>query len=280
MNPLMDCSVVIPTRGGVDQARTCIGSLLESAGFPQLEILVVDDGTASAGELQDEFGMVRVLEHQRPRGFGSAANTGLWHARHERIVLVNDDTRFAPRALGELLRGLDEADAGLVGPVSNEVKPPQQLSQTDDLLGGREEIQAIEASLADLPRFREVEDLSGLCVALRRATLDRIGGFDEGFFPGLFEDDDLSLRVRLRGLRLIVAQHAFLWHDGHATFDRLGMAQTEVSRQMQDRFLAKWGADPVGRALVAHRLRHDGVVEPAVEEARRRWPRWPGPGLD
>ena len=72
--------------------------------------------------------------------------------------------------------------------------------------------------------LQDVESLAGLCLMFDRTTLEALGGFDEVFGLGNFEDDDLSLRARLRGGRLVVVRSAFVHHRGSRTFKALGVA--------------------------------------------------------
>jgi Flp pilus assembly protein TadD len=110
---------------------------------------------------------------------------------------------------------------------------------------------------------------------LRRATLDRVGWFDERFGHGNFEDDDLSLRLRLHGYRLVIARRAFLHHEGHATFRSLGLdVPTEIARRRRQ-FVDKWQADPAGRAAIAAMQPDLQAAASAAAMARRIWPRWP-----
>ena len=57
----------------------------------------------------------------------------------------------------------------------------------------------------------DVPALCGASVLLRRAMLDRIGGFDTRYFM-YFEDVDLSWRVRRAGWRLVYTPHSRLRH--------------------------------------------------------------------
>src|SRR5204863_113454 len=95
-------------------------------------------------------------------------------------------------------------------------------------------------SLAEGPTVRapweEVAVVDGVCLCLRRATLEAVGGIDEGygFFHGY--DRDLSFAVRETGRRCVVV-HAPFRHAGGGT-RRLAAAATT--------------AGDAGSALIAH----------------------------
>ena len=48
----------------------------------------------------------------------------------------------------------------------------------------------------------EMPMVTGACIAMRREVFERLGGWDEGFVAGDFEDSDLCLRAREAGFRI------------------------------------------------------------------------------
>src|SRR5690606_35808004 len=56
------------------------------------------------------------------------------------------------------------------------------------------------------PRFnfvREVDYCSGAAIALRATLFGELGGFDTHYAPAYYEDTDLAMQVRARGLRVL-----------------------------------------------------------------------------
>ena len=60
--------------------------------------------------------------------------------------------------------------------------------------------------------------LSGFCLLMKRDVYDTIGGLDERFRIGFFDDDDLAERARRAGFELAVAHDLFVHHFGSRTF--------------------------------------------------------------
>lgn len=80
---------------------------LEAAGVPSYEVLVVDDGSSdgtgeAAGRVADRYS-VRVVRHQRNRGYGGALRTGFDLADHDAVWLMDSDGQFDPDDLALLL---------------------------------------------------------------------------------------------------------------------------------------------------------------------------------
>jgi GT2 family glycosyltransferase len=270
------CSVVIPCHGGADLTRACIETLLAQDGGPPAEILLVDnqspDDTATLGSVHPA---VRVLRMERNLGFAGGVNAGIRAARGTHVLVLNNDTRAATNLLSELRTVLaSDPRIGATAPVSNYVKGPARLPWVD----ARDA--AVRAEIAALletepARTQDVDTLAGLCLLLRRDTFARIGLFDERFGHGNFEDDDFCLRLRLHGYRLVIARRAFLHHEGHATFRSMGLdMKTQLERRLAQ-FVAKWRADPAGRAVIAALSGDVEGAGTAAAEARRSWPLWP-----
>ncbi len=68
-----------------------------------------------------------------------------------------------------------------------------------------------------------VRKLSGFCLLMKRSVYEKIGGLDERFGIGFFDDDDLAERARRAGFELVVAQDLFIHHFGSRTFQGNGV---------------------------------------------------------
>ena len=107
-----------------------------------------------------------------------------------------------------------------------------------------------------------VPKLSGFCLLMKRAVYDKIGGLDERFGLGFFDDDDLAERARRAGFELAVAHDLFVHHFGSRTFAGNGIDAGKLLDENAGRFADKWGlagtngrrvalrpfAEPVARA--------------------------------
>jgi GT2 family glycosyltransferase len=273
----MPCSVVIPCHNGAALTAACIDSLRrQTAGDRPDEILLVDNASSDeTPQLAQLHPSVRVLRQDENRGFAGGVNAGIAAARGEFVLVLNNDTQAAPTMLRELRQALtlDTAIAA-VAPTSNHVKGPARI-EVGTFGSTPEGRDAIAAELATMPRVQDVDTLAGLCLLLRRTTLDEIGPFDERFGHGNFEDDDFCLRLRLRGYRLAIAQRAFLHHEGHATFRALGIDLSQELARRRAQFVAKWQHDPAGRAHIAAWNGDLAAAAAAADTARTIWPAWP-----
>ncbi len=79
---------------------------------------------------------------------------------------------------------------------------------------------------------------------------ETIGGLDERFGLGFFDDDDLAERARRAGFGLAVAHDLFVHHFGSRTFVGNGIDAETLLEENARRFAAKWGHEtPRGRRV-------------------------------
>jgi glycosyltransferase involved in cell wall biosynthesis len=246
-------SVIIPCWNQLEYTQLCLQSLFERTG-PGWELIVVDNGsTDGTGEYLAGIGgrcpvPVRVITNKENRGFPAAANQGLQAARGDYLVLLNNDTVVTDGwldGLGALTGKTVEGGrpVGLVGPMSNYVTPPQVVEPVP-----YQEMEAMHAfARAWKERHRggwqRANKLSGFCLLMTRAAYEAVGGLDERFGLGFFEDDDLALRVRKAGFELAVARDVFVHHFGNRTMTGNRVDAERLMNENLARLRAKWGAE-------------------------------------
>jgi GT2 family glycosyltransferase len=64
--------------------------------------------------------------------------------------------------------------------------------------------------------------VSGACLLIRKSVYDEVGGLDEGFLIGDFEDSDLCLKVRQKGLKIACCRDINLTHLERQSFAHIG----------------------------------------------------------
>jgi GT2 family glycosyltransferase len=176
---------------------------------------------------------LRVMPMGENLGFARANNVGIAAAQDaDYVVLLNDDTVVTPGWLGRLIAHLDDETLGLVGPVTswtgNEAKV--DIPYGDDLQGMDEF--ALQRSEAHRGEVFDIPVLAMYCVAMKKSLVDSLGGLNERFRIGMFEDDDFAMRVRQTGLRVVCAEDVFVHHWGRTSFKR--MDQDEYDRLFEE----------------------------------------------
>lgn len=85
------------------------------------------------------------------------------------------------------------------------------------------------------------------CFMPTKAVVDKVGLFDEQFFPAYFEDNDYFYRMQLAGIKLEALQ-TNITHYPSSTLERYTPEQKEAHhgqfRSNQSYYIAKWGGTP------------------------------------
>ena len=130
---------------------------------------------------------------------------------------------------------------GLTGPMSNYASPPQLVA--DVPYTNLEDMQAFARRWREERRGKwfTTGKLSGFCLLIKRAVYESIGGLDEQFGLGLWDDDDLAERARRAGFELAVAHDLFVHHFGSRTFQGNGIDAERLLKENSAKFAQKWG---------------------------------------
>jgi N-acetylglucosaminyl-diphospho-decaprenol L-rhamnosyltransferase len=196
----------------------CIGSILSdtSAGTP--EVVVVDNGSSDGStEMLRGASSVTIVDPGSNLGYAGAANFGIARTTADVVVVCNPDVHVSPGTAAAMLRRLaDEPDLGAVGPMIREVDgshypSARKVPSVGDAVGhgllglvkhDNRFTRRYRELDADPTRARDVDWVSGAAIWLRRAALDAVGGWDDGYFMYV-EDVDLCWRLHRAGWRVL-----------------------------------------------------------------------------
>jgi GT2 family glycosyltransferase/glycosyltransferase involved in cell wall biosynthesis len=239
-------SIVILCFNGLAYTRQCLDSVERFTPEPH-EILIVDNGSTDGtpGFLRQYAAghdSVTLIMNDRNMGYAAGNNQALRAARGEYVVLLNNDVVVTDGWLGRMIGHMEgHADTGMVGPLTNSVSGAQLLTgipygtDMDRMHAFAREIQGRNAG-----RTEHCMRLVGFCLLIRRQVLDIIGGLDEGYLTGNYEDDDLCLRSCIAGFRNIIARDVFVHHFGSMTFKVNSIEHSRTMDANREHFLRKW----------------------------------------
>lgn len=241
-------SIIILTFNQIEYTKGCIESIKRYTPKPY-EIIFVDNGSKDGTvewlrRIVRETPDYRLIENKENQGFAGGNNQGMAEARGEYIVLMNNDVVVTPGWLDRMIAVAERnPKIGMVGPMSNYVSGPQRVSQvgydTTTLTGLNQFAQ--DYSQRRMGRVNPFWRVVGFCMLIKRSVVEKIGGLDERYGLGNFEDDDFSLRARLAGFEPWIAGDCFVHHFGSRTFSGSGIDYQESLKRNWEIFKKKWG---------------------------------------
>jgi len=212
----MSVSFIIPLYNCLPLTQACVTSL--QASLPrglEHEIVLADDGSTDGTRawLQELRAPFRVLLNERNLGYAGANNRAAAQARGDQLFFLNNDLVLLPGWFEPMAAILSrEPGAGLVGNV--QLRAATRAVDHTGVFFNHQGKPVHDTAMplgARLVGRREVPALTAACFAIRRATWQELGGFDEGFVNGC-EDIDLCLRARAAGRRNFVSLRSRVLH--------------------------------------------------------------------
>ena len=236
-------SIIVPVRFRPDLFQVCLDSLVKYT-HEDYELIVIQEGEEpGVKEVLEEYPAAKFVHHSEPKGYPAAINAGYRrvadNAKH--VVFLNSDIVCIPNWLTAMLDGfVQDPKVGLVAPMLSEAEAGiQHVDHRRDKID-----------------YRLVDEVKGVCMMLRRDVADDLisrneefdvqggGVLDERFGMGGGDDNDLCLRVRLAGYKILVAQRSFLYHYSSAAFRELFDHDVPYSKKYSasvfQKFRDKW----------------------------------------
>lgn len=210
-------SVVIAAYNEEKVIGKTVQALLES-DYPDLEILVVDDGSrdGTSDVVREMFaGEPRVrLFRKENGGKASALNRGILAANGEIVISLDADTLFAPETVSRLVRHFADPT---VGAVSGNVR----VGNAHSLLTRWQAIEYTTSQNFDRRGYDLLNCITvvpGAVGALRRAAVMAVGGYTP---DTLAEDTDLTWKLRRAGWRIVNDNTALAYTEAPETLRNL-----------------------------------------------------------
>ena len=243
-------SIIILTYNGVEYTKQFYNSLVNSTNL-DYELIIVDNlSTDETKEYIHSISAnnknVKVIFNEYNLGFPAGVNQGLQSTNSKYILIANNDIVLTKGWLERLIE-VAESDPkiGIVGPISNEVSGVQKDKEANYKTIDEMLLYAVSVKEKYKDKVQQFPRVAFLCTLIKREVIDKIGGLDERFTPGNFEDDDFCLRAQLAGYKTVIAQDVFVHHFGSKSFKADGEKKyIERLKTNHKIFVNKWNADP------------------------------------
>ena len=236
-------SVIIPTYKSPEMLDLCLRSCIEGQ-VNENQIIVVVDGFYDVNKevLEKYSKSIEILTLEENVGLCRGTNLGVYNAKYERILIINDDNVF-PQFWDKTLN-YDFQTNSVISP--NQIEPtPSMFSQftIEDL--GR------DAKTFDLDKFWQFDyhvasgdkvDETGSTLPIFMSKVDylRVGGWDENYDSGMVADWDFFLKCQLSGLKMLRTYNCHFYHFASVSVN--GEKRQQAERNGHEYAKYKWGS--------------------------------------
>jgi hypothetical protein len=223
--------VVVVSFNSEETLRACVEPLVGLAG---VTVTLVDSASRDGSVESVSDLPIRIERLPENHGFAYACNRGWKLGNAPSVLFLNPDATIDPPSL-ELLAGVArdpcvgaaapkvlDADGSLDFSMRRFPRLRTTYAQALFLHRAFPQAEWSDELVRDPAAYTNAsspEWVSGACVLLQRDVLERLGGFDEGFFL-YCEDIDLCRRVRDAGFEIRFEPRAVAIHSGGASAPR------------------------------------------------------------
>ncbi len=243
-------AVVVVSYNSAEHLRACVEPLL---GLDEIQVVVVDNAsTDGSGDRVRDLPLT-LIELPENRGFAAGCNVG-WCASEARTVLfLNPDATIDHASVSRLAQAVEEPGVGAAAPkileADGSVAPSlRRFPRPYSMFAQAAFLHRLLPDAAWATELEHREDayahphaaewVSGACVMVRRDTLERLDGLDEGFFM-YCEDKDLCRRIWDLGHSVRYEPDAVAVHHGGASAPRTALLPVLATSRV--RYASKHG---------------------------------------
>lgn len=244
-------------------------------------IIVVDNG--STGTNTPFHNAVTFIKNRNNFGVSYAWNQGAqaaFNAGCDYVLIANNDVLFHPETIDRLVYRFSVSkskyyfvyDEGKLQ--YGEAVTPSEPANRDVLNNPDEPIAMITAcnihnecqhpqdiftkDASVYSRSTEGEHPDFSAFMLSKEAYEKVGQFDEGFYPAYHEDNDYHRRIKLSGMIAINCPGAIYYHHGSATRIEMYRGNQLGGNMAFERtkgyFIVKWGGMPEADGSLGNRL--------------------------
>lgn len=244
-NAAPQISLVIPVYNNIKFTIECLLSIRKYTEQLSYEVIIVDDcSTDETGEILSNIRGLIYAKNSENLGFLRSSNLGATKARGKYIVFLNNDAQATFEWLRELINTfIDFQDVGAVGPKI--LFPDGRLQEAGALINPDCTTSLIGyGDDPEKPRYNYVKDVeycSGACLAIETEVFHGLGGFNDDLAPAYYEDVDLCLRIRQKGLRVLYNPKAVIVHHLNVSSNSIGNTyKTRCITRNRQKICDKW----------------------------------------
>ena len=240
----MEVSIVLLTHGQLEINRQSLEQIRRLADKPY-ELIVVDNGSNNeTREYLKSQKHIQLVLNSEPPGIAKGYNQGSELASGKYILFMSCYSLLTENCLQSMVQCIQVQEmAAMVGPVSNDVSGHQRIPIPYKDLSGLDDF-ARQNRMQNLGSNKQVFRLLSHCLLVKKEVIEELGGFDERFGLGTYEDDDLCLRTINNGYSMYIALDAFVHYVNPLSLPSADPASFfNLIAENRQKAIDKWGFD-------------------------------------
>ena len=234
-------SIIIPTYKSPEMLDLCLKSAIEGQVNKNQIIVVVDGFYDINKEVLEKYAKsIDILTLDDNVGLCRATNLGVYNAKYELILIVNDDNVFPLGWDVELLK--DYVPNAVISP--NQIEPTPSMFKQFHIRDCGRDVKTF--SLENYWKYEEplrglFPDETGSTLPIFMSKVDylRVGGWDENYEQGMVADWDFFLKCQLSGLKMLRTYNAHFYHFASVSVNGEKRRNAEVQGHEYAKY--KWG---------------------------------------
>jgi GT2 family glycosyltransferase len=227
-------SVIMPVFNKLEVTLRCLAQIRDENVSGPYEVIVVDNGSTDATEeTLSVRGDIVYIRNRENLGIAKAYNLGADTARYETLCFMHNDVFVFEKNWLEKIEGFMQRHprSGIVGLYG------ARTIRRDGSFRGRTILHAERGAPSLRREWEKVAVVDGLLLAVKKAVLQEIGGFDEGYAHHYY-DKDISMRALSRQLSNYVLNIPFEHQAG--TSRKAIREDDRIREEGRLRFISIW----------------------------------------
>ena len=235
-------SVIIPTYKEPEALDLCLRSAINGQRLNNQIIVVVDGFYEVNKKVLDRYkDSIEILVLEENAGLCRATNLGVFNAKFDKILIVNDDNVF-PDVWDQVL--LEEYKPGYVL-APNQIEPSPSIFRQFHIKDlGRDpktfDLQAYWDYENSLEQDMIEESGSTLPIFMNKYDYIRLGGWDENYEAGMVADWDFFLKCAISDLKMIRTYNCHFYH--FASISTNGEKRQQAEQKGHEYAKYKWSS--------------------------------------
>lgn len=237
-----EISIIIPVFNQFELTMRCLQSINERTFEKNYEIILIDDNSEDeTTKIENKVKNITIIKNKSRKGYLKNCNTAAKAARGRFLHLLNNDTQIFPEAVENLKLLLDNnqnfgaAGSKLIYPngklqsAGSKIKPDGNTSPVGHFKNPLE---------AEFNNIREADFCCGASLMVKKELWEQLGGFDELFAPGYYEETDFCMRLREAGYKTLYQPFSEVIHFTGCSFKE---STNRLIKENRQKFCRKWG---------------------------------------